>query len=413
MGISIGLVGLGAFGSNFAPLFKSHPLVDRIALCDHEPDRIKVWAERESFRDKFDPKDTYESIEDICKADLDALVIITQPWFHAPQAVMAMENGKHVYSAVPIVSLPDGDEILGWCEKLIDTCDRTGQYYMLGETTYYRPETMYCRRRASEGAFGEFVYAEGEYYHDVEHGLWDVKKRREGSRSGKRWLEIAKDYKARGIVTGPMHYPTHSTCGPVCVMNAHAVKVSAFAYYNTTGETWHDGAPSSETALFKMSNGSHVRICECREVGHKSRETFRIYGNRGSFENEMWCDKSSSEHVGVDEMRNPLPDEVATEFQKELNAGADESVAVSAQERKDFLGGHGGSHAYLAHEFVSAIVEERQPAINIREAARYMVMGVMAHKSALRDGETLVVPDFGDPRDGCPRNGGPRDNSLS
>ena len=69
---------------------------------------------------------------------------------------------------------------------------------------------------------------------------------------------------------------------------------------------------------------------------------------------------------------------------------------LSEQERLDFLGGHGGSHAYLVHEFVTAIAENRQPAVNAWEAARYMVMGVMAHKSALKDGELLDVPDFGD-----------------
>jgi hypothetical protein len=37
MGISLGLVGLGSFGSSFARLFKNHPLVDRIGLCDLEP----------------------------------------------------------------------------------------------------------------------------------------------------------------------------------------------------------------------------------------------------------------------------------------------------------------------------------------------------------------------------------------
>jgi hypothetical protein len=82
-------------------------------------------------------------------------------------------------------------------------------------------------------------------------------------------------------------------------------------------------------------------------------------------------------------MRDPLPDEVAQAFR-----------AVS--KTSDFYGGHGGSHAYLAHEFVDAIAHERTPAINVWEAARYMAAGVMAHQSALRDGELLDVPDWGD-----------------
>ena len=178
-------------------------------------------------------------------------------------------------------------------------------------------------------------------------------------------------------------------------MNAHAVKVSAFPYFSKTRTDWHGDAPANETALFKMSNDSHVRICEYREIGLRGREIFRIYGNQGSFENDTWEDKSHTEEIDVESMRDPLPPEVADAFADQYHAGIDPST-LSEQERKDFLGGHGGSHAYLVHEFVSAILENRQPAINIWEAARYMVMGVMAHKSALKDGETLDVPDFGD-----------------
>ena len=46
MGISLGLVGLGSFGRAFADLFMSHPLVDRIALCDRESDRVAAFAKK-------------------------------------------------------------------------------------------------------------------------------------------------------------------------------------------------------------------------------------------------------------------------------------------------------------------------------------------------------------------------------
>ena len=148
MGISVGLVGLGSFGNAFAPLFKSHPAVDRIALCDLEADRVRRLADDPFYADKLDAGDLYTSLDDICGAGLDALAIITQPWLHAPQCVKAMEAGMHVYSAVPIIWLPDGDEILEWCDRIIGTCRRTGRHYMLGETTYFRPQSQFCRRMA-------------------------------------------------------------------------------------------------------------------------------------------------------------------------------------------------------------------------------------------------------------------------
>ena len=77
MGISLGLVGLGSFGSAFADLFKSHPLVDRVALCDREPERIEAFSKKESFQDKFSPSDVYADLDEILTADLVAMTQLT------------------------------------------------------------------------------------------------------------------------------------------------------------------------------------------------------------------------------------------------------------------------------------------------------------------------------------------------
>jgi bifunctional pyridoxal-dependent enzyme with beta-cystathionase and maltose regulon repressor activities len=117
---------------------------------------------------------------------------------------------------------------------------------------------------------------------------------------------------------------------------------------------------------------------------------FNILGTEGAFYGEeegrgksRWLTKSAATPLTVAEMRTPLPEEVYQAF------------AVHRGE-SDVYGGHGGSHAYLVHEFVEAVAQGRQPAINAWEAVRYMAPGVMAHKSALRDGEILAVPDWGD-----------------
>ncbi len=412
MSISVGLVGLGAFGSAFADLFKAHPAVGRIALCDREPERVKRFAEDPFFQDKFDPADAYYSLDEICRSDLDALVIITQPWLHAPQCVQAMEAGKHVWSAVPISSIPDGDEILDWCDKLITTSKKTGQNYMLAETTYFRPQAMFCRRKAAAGAFGNFVYAEGEYFHDVDSScnLRQVSASRGASAAGKEWKELSRAYVKAGIKSGPMHYPTHSTSGPVCVMNAHALKVTAYGYRHQDEDPFFkDYSASGEFALFQMSNGATVRIVEAREgpgcFGNDG-ETFRIMGTTGTFAENRWFEIKRPDYDNIDlanlpkpifqpltdkEMFDKLPQDVERAFARAMNKDAPDSQSADFVPR-----GHGGSHPYLVHEFCDAVANNRMPAINAWEAARYMAMGVMAHKSAQRDGERLDVPDWGD-----------------
>lgn len=372
--ISIGIVGLGQFGVHFVALFQKHPLVKRVALCDIAPDKLRRAAHQ------FGISETYASLDEICRSDLDALAIITQPWLHAPQAIRAMEAGKHVYSAVPVM-MPlsgDGDEILEWCDRLIACCRRTGRHYMLGETTYYRPDTVMCRKRAAE--FGRFIHLEAEYLHDTwlpACNLIAVQMARTG-------LSEAEVIRLGG--DAPMHYPTHSTSAPVSITGARAVEVAAFGYVHPDDPYFRADSRSGnvfshEVGMFRMSNGAVAVITESRRNGHTGHEgVVRVIGSEASYARDTgdeyqgaWFTKTGAQPVDSRAYRDPLPASLT-----------------------DDLGGHGGSHAYLVHEFVSACAEGRAPAINAWEAVRYMAAGVTAHKSALRGGELLKVPDWGD-----------------
>ena len=428
MGISIGMVGLGAFAECFVDFFKAHPLVDRIAFCDREIDRAKRWADDPFMKSKLNPTPVYSSLDEICKSDLDALVIITQPWLHAPQAIQAMNAGKDVYSAVPIICIPDDDEILDCIGSIIDTSVRTGKHYMLGETTCFRPQVQFCRRKMEEGAFGDFVYAEGEYTHDVDNpgcNLRLVRKHRAASEAGKEGNAILEGYFKRGFRSGPMHYPTHSCGGPAFIMDTYATKVTAYGYANRNNDPFFAReAFSNEFAFFKMANGSTVRIAETREtpglIGTVDAEMCRVMGTLGTFSENRWFeigrpDMEKIRKIDVDEadltaeklhykhyaltnkeMFTPLPKEVEDLFKQAMNKNA----SIEELRDTDFKPtGHGGSHPYLVHEFVSSVYEGRQSLVNPWIAARFMTMGVMAHKSALKDGETLSVPDWGLPKE--------------
>lgn len=383
MGISIGMVGMGWFGISFVRLFRDHPLIDRIALCDLDKDRLD-WASKE-----FQITETYNSLEDICKSDIQALVIITQPWLHAPQAVQAMQAGKHVYSAVPVVYLPDGQQMLDWCDKVVQTSEKTGMHYMMGETSHYRAPSMYCRRRAAEGAFGHIALAEGNYMHDIDLPASNLRQVAQ-HRWGLQW-DISKS----GDI--PMYYPTHSIGGFLSAIKAHVTEVSCMGQ-QVPGDDWHRPDTifanpfGNETAMFRLSNGAVARICEYRKIGHLGHEGFSLYGTEGSFVEGPagchWVTKKDSTPLTVEQMRDPLPPEVDEAYRKTAKSQAD----------KDIYGGHGGSHAYLANEFVQAVAADRPPAVNAWQAVRYLVPGIIAHESAKRGGELLKVPDWGD----CP-----------
>ena len=57
-------------------------------------------------------------------------------------------------------------------------------------------------------------------------------------------------------------------------------------------------------------------------------------------------------------------------------------------------GGHGGSHGLLTDEFIDAILRGRRPWVDVAQALNMTVAGIVAHQSALKDGELLKIPQY-------------------
>jgi hypothetical protein len=54
----------------------------------------------------------------------------------------------------------------------------------------------------------------------------------------------------------------------------------------------------------------------------------------------------------------------------------------------------GGASGYLMNEFITAILEDRKPLVDIVMALNVTASGVVAHQSAVKDGESMKIPQF-------------------
>jgi predicted dehydrogenase len=369
MAIKLGILGAGIFADHFIPLFLKHPLVASVALCDHAPERLAAMtAKHGALR-------TFARYDDLLASDVDAVAIFTPHTAHGPQAVRALEAGKDVYSAVPAAI--DMAEV----EALVRAVERSGRIYMMGETSAYYAEAILCRERFARGDFGAIVYAQAEYIHDWEHGSREISERR----FGPDWRRHA------GMP--PMHYPTHSIGMVLSVTGAHATHVSCVGVVDPGGpdaEVWTEDNVwrnrfSNQTALMRMSDGSAMRINELRRIGHGSAERMCLYGTEACFERSsdgrLWSGRRSLERLDPQfEFDHPQQQRARERLPAALRAGG---------------GGHGGSHSYLADDFAKACAWRLAPPLNVWQAARYLVPGLIAVESARRGSELLAVPDFG------------------
>ena len=400
--IKIGIVGT-SFGAEFISLFRAHPNVRAVCIADLMPERLQY------AQDMHGALETFSSLDEMLKGDVDAVCIFTARWSHAKLAMQALRAGKHVYSAVPMaITL---EEI----SALIETVKTTGQMYMLGETSYYFPVALFCREKFGRGEFGHFVFGEAEYLHDMSHGFNEVFMWAHGD----DWKQYAS--------FPPMLYATHSVAMIVSTVQERLTRVSALGYRDRENDgifvrevsKWGNDF-SNETALFRTSGGGIARINEFRRVGWS--ETARanavrtsLYGTLGSFEEQsnskVWNRVDSMEFQDVtdllvcaepqwnDDSSVQIP---GSELHEEL-ARAERigfaRIHPIEQLPKEFAGmvtGHEGSHQFLVDDFVRACVTMQPPPNNVWQAARYNAPGIVAHESAMRDGESLAVPDFGD-----------------
>ena len=389
--LRLAIIGGGQFSSSFIHLFQAHPFVEEVSLVELNPER------RASIATKFSIKQTFANLSELWDSEFNAVAIFTPRWTHAQIALEAIQNGRHVYTAVPMGITQE--EI----SQLVETSSKTKLTYFMAETSFYYPAVVFSRKKFAEGQMGKFVYGEGEYLHDMSHGFSDAY----AANGGDDWKSTAS--------FPPMLYSTHSVSTILSVTGAQATSVTCIGLKDTAGDGIFDSNvsmwkndQSNQIALFETSDGGVMRIAELRRVGTAPLEStvrMSIFGTEGSFEQQVgyasWATKNSfdiiTDEIGTfSDVENPYslkPDYISPN----LWDGGFARVHDRSQLPKEFVGlsnGHGGSHQFMVDDFVMDAVGERKAPMNVIDAARFTIPGVLAHQSAQMAGQKLQIPQF-------------------
>jgi predicted dehydrogenase len=339
--IRVGIVGYGVcrFGAAFS--FQDHPNVEVVAVSDLFPDRCAALAQACRC------EKTYPSLEEMIKDDqIEAIFVATDAPSHARHCIDVLKHGKHVACAVPATfgSLEEADQ-------LFDAVQATGKTYMMFETSYFHEDVHAMREIYRAGGFGKLVYAEGEYYHDS--------------------VEQIDSYKGWRIGLPPQWYPTHSNAYYTGVTGGSFTEVSCMGIPSQRellqpANNRYQNPFGTEVALFRTSEGGMARMAVSWDTPGDSGEKGRVRGQKGSYYGKY---EGPSAKVLPATDRPPLPPGVKA-------------------------GGHGGSHGQLTNEFVTAILQDHLPLVDIAQSLNMTVAGIVAHQSALKDGELLRIPQY-------------------
>ncbi|MDR6563389.1 MULTISPECIES: Gfo/Idh/MocA family oxidoreductase [unclassified Arcicella] len=369
MKLNIAIVGLG-FGAEFIPIYQRHPHTNMYAICQRTEEKLNAIG------DAFNIEKRYVSFDDLLADPAVDVVHINSPIHnHAEQSLKALNAGKHVACTVPMATSVEE------CKAIVEATRRTGKKYMMMETVVYSREFLYVKELYEKGELGKVQFLKASHQQDMDGwpGYWP------------------------GLP--PMHYATHCV-GPVAgLLKLQAEYVSCFGS-GTIREELHQHynspfAIESAHIKFKDSDLSALVYRSLFDVARQYRESFEVYGSKKSFE---WSLIEHEEHV-VHTAKKPEPEipekvtvpDYAHYLPEEIQVFTTGGVYdTDENQHLSFLqgSGHGGSHPHLVHEFVSAIVEDRDPFPNAEQSANWTSVGILSHESALKGGEIIYIPDF-------------------
>jgi len=355
--VRVGLVGYGfcKFSAQF--FFQNHPNVEIVAVSDLFPDRCAELAQVVKC------EKTYPSLEEMVKDDsIEAIFCATDAPSHAKHAIICLEHGKHVCHAVPVFY---GD--IEWADKLLECVKKNrGLVYAMFETSTFHADLYAMEKIYAAGGFGKIIYSEGEYSHTKQPDA--------------PAYPSYGDWRKNGC---PIWYPTHATAYYVGVTHQSFVDVSCegIAPLDDPNPTPNKNGNIfiAETALLRTSEGGLSRMHCCHSYG-RYLEAGRVRGQLGGMD-ATYMDNVMDGYVGSDQGKKIV---------KKLGKSLQKYMLPPGVEP----GEHGGSHGYLCDDFIDSILRGRQPRVNVIDALNMTVPGYYAHLSAMRDGETLKIPQY-------------------
>ena len=359
------MVGLG-FGAEFIPIYQRHPQATVEAICRrNEQDLNEVG-------DRFGIAKRYTKFEQVLgDRDVDFVHINSPIPDHGWMSIEALKAGKHVMCTVPMSTSIDE------CEMICRLVRDTGLKYMMAETVVYSREFLFIKQLYESGDLGKIQYMAASHPQDMDG-----------------WPE----YWERMI---PMHYATHVVSPVLGLVDGRAEYVSCF------------GSGTIREELAKKSGNKyavescHIKIQDSDISAHiwrflfdtarQYRESFDVYGTKKSFE---WTLVEGEPHV-LHTAKKPEP-EIASKIEvpdfahllpKEIQMF---TRSIQDADHLSFIqgGGHGGSHPHLVNEFVTALVDNRDPWPNAVQSANWTCVGICAHQSTEQGGQIVHLPKF-------------------
>ena len=394
--VNIAFIGVGGRGRGHVRRTALTEGVNIPAICDIDPEAIAKT--QQLLKDNGKPEaevysDGEYAFEKMLQRDDIDGVIISSPWlWHTRMAVATMKAGK--YAAVEVSAANTMEE----CWDLVNTSEETGMPCMILENVCYRRDVLAVFNMVKQGIFGELVHARCGYL----HSLLNVKfneglKFGEGAKGEARWRTLHSLKRNADV------YPTHGL-GPIATM-LDINRGNRFLYLTSTASKAaglkdyieEQGGPDHPyaklpwkqgdviTSTIKTTNGETIIVTHDCNLPRPYSLDFRVEGTDGLTDFDLSHKRIFVE--GYKEHGHGWDDFQAWQdkYEHPLWKKYEEQAAGS---------GHGGMDFFVTREFINAVKEQRQPILDVYDAAAWSAVTPLSEASIAQGSMPQYFPDF-------------------
>lgn len=384
--VRLAIVGTGLRGRSVLGEFLNVPGVQVTALCDIVEEKVqqaKALVEKAGQKTPalyFKGEHGYE--EAVGRDDVDFVYIAT-PWeWHVPQALAALNAGKHAGTEVPAAYTIED------CWKLVETSERTRRHCLIMENCCYDYDELMVLNMVRAGVFGELVHGECAYNHDLRQILFET--RDEGL-----WRRRHHTLRDSNL------YPTHGL-GPLA--NYMGINRGDKFEYLVSMSSGHRGLEAYReehlaaddprqkeayrcgdynTSIIKTAKGRTIMLQHNVSTPRPYDRINLIQGTKGIFRDypsRIFLDGQGGEHAWQD------TDKFKARYEHELWRKEGETARR--------LGGHGGMDYLMCFRLIECMRQGLAPDIDVYDAAAWSAPGPLSEISVARGSGPVKFPDF-------------------
>ncbi len=376
------VIGCGGRGSTMMRDLSLIPGVKVVAVCDLLEDRANKAAEiiREAAGNTPDVYLDYKEL--LVREDISAVLCCTTWITHGVIAIDSMKAGKNV--AIEVGGAASIEE----CWQMVRTSEETGKFCMLLENCCYCRDELALFNMERKGVFGEIVYCQGGYEHDLRDEIGLGREIRHGrihnfmNRNGELYPthELAPLGKILRINRGNRFISLTSMASKSAGLHEWMLKEKG-ENYDLSNYNFTQG--DIVTTMIKCAHGETVFLIHDCTLPRPYSRNGRVQGTKG-----IWMEDNNSIYLDDDHTKQHEWDSF------DLFREKYEHPLWKEYLNGEINSGHGGIDYLVLCAFVEAAMYNLKPPIDVYDTAVYMAITCLSEQSIAMGSLPVPVPDF-------------------